>query len=154
MLGWTVNGPLGGSNDSPGCQSAVSINRISAITLDELWNKQFKADFPENNHDELLGMSREDCRFLEMADRSVKLVKCNYSIALPLRDRNISMPNNCIIAEQRILNLKRRMVREPSLDYTAFMNNLISSGFAERVPDTDLERSDGKVWYIPHHGFI
>ncbi len=32
------------------------------------------------------------------------------------------------------------------------MNNLISSGYAERVPVTDLSRSDGKVWYIPHHG--
>lgn len=31
------------------------------------------------------------------------------------------------------------------------MNNLISSGYAERVPATDLARSDGKVWCIPHH---
>lgn len=74
VLGWTVNGPLGGCNDDPGCQLAVSVNRISAITLDELWNKPFKMDFPENNHNELVGMSREGCRFLEMADRSAKLV--------------------------------------------------------------------------------
>lgn len=42
VLGWTVNGPLGGRRGSPGCQSAVSVNRISAITLDELWNKQLR----------------------------------------------------------------------------------------------------------------
>ncbi len=36
MLGWTVNGPLGGCSDSPECQSAVSMNRIAAITFDEL----------------------------------------------------------------------------------------------------------------------
>ncbi|XP_078031330.1 lipid droplet-associated hydrolase [Epinephelus lanceolatus] len=54
------------------------------------------------------------------------------------------MPNNRIVAEQRILNLKRRFVREPSFhkDYIAFMNDLIASGFVERVPDTDLKRSD------------
>ncbi|KAK0135648.1 hypothetical protein N1851_028511 [Merluccius polli] len=153
VLGWTVNGPLGGCDDSPGCQSTVSINIISAVTL-ELWNKQFKTDFQENNQDELVGMSREDRKFLEMADRSAKLVDGHYSIALPLKDRNFSMPNNRIIAEQRVLNLKRRFVKEPSFhkDYVESMNNLIESGFAERVPDTDLERNDGKVWYIPHHG--
>ena len=154
VLGWTVNGPLGGCDDSPGCQSTVSINRISAVTLDELWSKQFKMDFPENNQDELVGMSKDDCRFLKMADRSAKLVDGHYSIALPLKDRTLSMPNNRIIAEQRIVNLKRRFAREPAFhkDYVEFMDNLIESGFAERVPDTDLERSDGKVWYIPHHG--
>lgn len=36
--------------------------------------------------------------------------------------------------------------------YTAFMNDLIAKGYAERVPEGELERSDGKVWYIPHHG--
>ena len=61
MLGWTVNGPLGGEgSDDPVTQSAVSINRISAVTLDELWNQQFKTDFPENSQDELQGLSRED----------------------------------------------------------------------------------------------
>lgn len=74
IMGWTVNGPLGECSDSSEYQPAATINRISAIMLDELWNKQFKTDFPENHQDELLGMSREDSRFLEMADRSVKLV--------------------------------------------------------------------------------
>lgn len=32
------------------------------------------------------------------------------------------------------------------------MDNLLSNGYAERVPTTHLARSDGKVWYIPHHG--
>ncbi|CAM4597167.1 unnamed protein product [Leuciscus chuanchicus] len=156
MLGWTVNGPLGGECcDGPDMyQSAFTINRISAVTLDELWKQQFKTDFPECSQEEQLGLSRDDCRFLEMVNNTVKLVNGHYSIALPLKDRKISMPNNRKIAEQRTLNLKRRFIRDSSLhkDYTAFMNNLISSGYAEIVPTTDLERSDGKVWYIPHHG--
>ncbi|KAL0165725.1 hypothetical protein M9458_037569, partial [Cirrhinus mrigala] len=62
------------------------------------------------------------------------------------------MPNNCNIAEKCTLNLKRRFVRDALFhkDYTAFTNNLISSGYAERVPTTDLSHSDRKVWYIPH----
>ncbi|KAK3518715.1 hypothetical protein QTP70_008921 [Hemibagrus guttatus] len=156
MLGWTVNGPLGGGCcDGPDVyQSAGTINRISAVTLDELWKQQFKTDFPECSQEEQPGLSREDCRFLEMVNNTVKLVDGHYSIALPLKDRKISMPNNHNIAEQRTLNLKRRFLRDPLFhkDYTAFMDNLLSNGYAERVPTTDLARSDGKVWYLPHHG--
>lgn len=63
------------------------------------------------------------------------------------------MPYNRIIAE-RILHLKQRFAKEPSFykDYVAFMNNIIGCRYAERTPDTYLERSDGKVWYIPNHG--
>ncbi len=32
------------------------------------------------------------------------------------------------------------------------MKDLISKGYSERVPAEDLGRSDGEVWYIPHHG--
>lgn len=154
MLGWTVNGPLGGACcDGPVCQSAVTINSISAVRLVELWKQQFKTDFPECSQDEQPWLSREDCQFLEMANKSVELVDGHYSIALPLKDRKMSMPNNRKIADQRALNLRRRVIRDASFhkDYTAFMNDLISSGYAEIVPASDLECSDGKVWYIPHH---
>ena len=29
---------------------------------------------------------------------------------------------------------------------------MIDKGQAERVPDEELDFSDGRVWYIPHHG--
>ncbi|XP_071144990.1 uncharacterized protein [Mytilus edulis] len=29
---------------------------------------------------------------------------------------------------------------------------LDSKGFAEKVPITELNQEDGRVWYIPHHG--
>ncbi len=32
------------------------------------------------------------------------------------------------------------------------MNNIIEKGYAEKVPDENLHRGDGKVWCIPHHG--
>ena len=37
-------------------------------------------------------------------------------------------------------------------DYIAFMNEVIEKGYAERVPNEDLVRDDGGVYYIPHHG--
>lgn len=38
------------------------------------------------------------------------------------------------------------------LDYTKFINDTITKGYTSKVPDNDLKTSEGKVWYIPHHG--
>lgn len=43
MLGWTVNGPLGVKN----VNTHSTINRKSVIKIDELWEQQFKTDFPD-----------------------------------------------------------------------------------------------------------
>ena len=155
VLCWTVNGPLDRECCKwPGYLSTVTANRISAVTLDELWKQQFRMDFPENSHDEQPGLSREDSKFLELASETVTLSDGHYSIALPLKEREIRMPDNCAIAEQRALGLRKRFARDTDFhrDYTAFMNNLIARGYAQRVPTAVLERDDGKVWYIPHHG--
>ena len=32
------------------------------------------------------------------------------------------------------------------------MKEMIDKGQAERVPDEDLHLSNGRIWYIPHHG--
>ena len=37
-------------------------------------------------------------------------------------------------------------------DYVAFMNQMITKGYAERVPTSEETTKDGKCWYIPHHG--
>lgn len=32
------------------------------------------------------------------------------------------------------------------------MGNLIQNGQAERIPDCEVQNTDGHMWYIPHHG--
>lgn len=32
------------------------------------------------------------------------------------------------------------------------MEDIISKGYTQRVPVEDLQRCDGRVWYLPHHG--
>lgn len=70
MLGWTVNGPLG--TEGGDCENlTVTANRISVVTLDELWKQQFQVDFPESSQEEQLGPSREDCQFMEMVQSTI-----------------------------------------------------------------------------------
>ena len=37
-------------------------------------------------------------------------------------------------------------------DYVPFLEEVISPGYADKVPQNVLDRSDGKVWFIPHDG--
>lgn len=155
MLGWTVNGPLyGDTNDVKDCaQTEVMVNRISVLNLEDMWQQQFKMDFPECIQDEQTSYSREDQKFMEMVTNSAKLVDGHYEIGLPLRKR-IHMPNNRRIVEQRALHLKKRLQKDSVFltDYKDFLKDMVSKGYAEQVPAKDWMRSDGQIWYIPHHG--
>lgn len=156
MLGWTVNGPLGGdSGDTVGCgQPHVTVNRISVVNLEDLWQQQFKNDFPESSLDEQPAMSREDLKFMDSVNNSIKHVDGHYQIGLPLRHSPTCMPNNRKIVEQRLQHLKRKLQKDLKFfnDYNTFIKELLDRGYAEKVPEEELECRDGKVWYIPHHG--
>ena len=84
MLGWTVNGPLGGCPDDTQDTTSISVNRTSVVQLDKLWEQQFKTDFPECGRDNQ-EPSREDQQFLDLVSKSAHLVNGHYSIGLPLR---------------------------------------------------------------------
>ncbi len=43
----------------------MTVNRITVMKLNELWEQQFKADFPECVQEEQIGMSKEDHQFMD-----------------------------------------------------------------------------------------
>ncbi|XP_060753769.1 uncharacterized protein LOC132864368 [Neoarius graeffei] len=155
VLGWTVNGPLRENirSWSKDGYPQIQINRISVARLEELWTQQFKYDFPENAQGEQLEMSKEDQLFMDRVTTSTKLVDGHYSIGLPLKNKDVKMPNNRAMTEQRALNMKKKLQRNQTFreEYVSFMNQVITKGYAVKVPDEELNRSDGKVWFIPHH---
>lgn len=155
-LGWTVNGPLRENLRSRTKHGypQIKMNHISVARLEELWTQQFKCDFPENAQIEHVEMSKDEQLFMDRVSESTKLVNGHYSIGLPLKNKDVKMPNNRAIAEQRALNMKKKLQRNQTFkeDYVSFMNNIINKGYAVKVPNDDLNRSDGKVWFVPHHG--
>ncbi|KAL7852287.1 hypothetical protein SRHO_G00180720 [Serrasalmus rhombeus] len=149
MLGWTVNGPL--REDSCSMTKAgvphVLSNRISVCRLEELWSQQFKYDFPEGRQDEQTEMSKEDLLFMDRVSTSAQLKGGHYCIGLPLKNKEVKMPNNRAIAEQRAFNLKKKLLKNTQFqeDYVTFMNDMITKGYAVKVPNKDINRSDGRV---------
>jgi hypothetical protein len=64
------------------------------------------------------------------------------------------MPNNHLLAEHRLAHLKRKMARNQEFkdDYITFMNDTLSKGHAEEVPESEIHQASGRIWYLPHHG--
>lgn len=154
LLGWVINGPLKGCEEQEykSGHPTVYANRVSVENLSELLNNQYNHDFNEATEDKE-EMSREDVRFMEIMTKSVKLQDGHYSLDLPFKIEP-SLPNNQVVAKQRILGLRRKLERNEKFhqEYTNFFGDMISEGYAERVPEHEVNRSDGRLWYIPHHG--
>ncbi len=104
--------------------------------------------------DDPIEKSKEDHHFIKIRSESAKLLDCHYSLYLLLKNKAIQMPNNRVVAEQQALNLKRKFIRNPEFhtEYTSFMNNLIQNDYAVELTEDNHRQTDGKTWYIPHHG--
>lgn len=157
LLGWVVNGPLrGGSSDKgkTGCP-VVTANGISVARLEDLLIAQYNHDFNERLSNDDVTMSRNDQQFMEIMENTIKFEEGHYCIDLLFKSPDV-IPNNRSVAEQRVLCLQRKFKshREYQQEYTfpSFLSEAIDKGYAEMVPPHQLEREDGKVWYIPHHG--
>ena len=155
-FGWAVYGLPKGNKEGKQCTTRASANKIVVASIEEEICRLFNQDFNENPARERPENSVEDCKFLQKMNKSCKQVDGHYELSLPLRksDEELKLPNNKPLAEIRLGHLKKRLYRNASLyeDYMQSMKTTIESGFAELVPDESLDRDDGRVWYVPHHG--
>ena len=155
VLGWVVNGFME-VDDSSAAQTDLDVttNRISVTDLSEMLMQQYNFDFPERKFDERKEMSVEDKRFMKTMSDSATKKDGHYQLALPFKEKELKMPNNRNMAEQRATSLKRKCCRNTAFheEYRTFLEDVIRKGHAELVPQEELEAKTGKVWYIPHHG--
>lgn len=88
---------------------------------------------------------------LKIVESSVQLKDGHYKIELPFKTPHVNIPNNLSVAKQRVSTLQRRLLKDETFhkEYSDFLTDVINKGYAEQVPEGQLERSDGKIWY-PH----
>ena len=116
--------------------------------------QMMELDLSERKSDEV-ALSQDDRKFLtKMKDGIHQRCDGHFVMPLPFREAEPNLPNNKIQALQRLKQLKGRFKKNPKYhsEYDVFMNNIIQSGYAERVPESELHVNDDCVWYIPHHG--
>ena len=142
------------------CSFAVNKAEVTAITeeeqlkhLDRLVRETINMDFPERLSDDKKEYSQEDKRFLASVNSSIFHKDGHYCIGLPFKAEDLKLPNNKFMTEKRLGSLKHKLQRNSELknDYKEFMSKILCEGYAEQVPEEDLQRTDGRVWYIPHH---
>ncbi|XP_037620552.1 uncharacterized protein LOC119485230 [Sebastes umbrosus] len=145
VLGWVVNGPLIGNSGTleAGLPSA-NVNRISVCKLEEMLTKQYNHDFNERSEEEK-ERSREDLKFLETVEHSAVLQDGKYCLKLPLKSKEVYLPNNFVVAKQSIQGLRKRFLNNKHLhqEYAGYMNALISKTYAEPVPQHQLHQENG-----------
>ncbi|KAL0147628.1 hypothetical protein M9458_057070 [Cirrhinus mrigala] len=153
VLGWVVKGPMNGNSGALGMElPTVTVNQIAVSRLEEMLINQYNHDFIESAMKK--EMSREDIRFMEIMEQSAVLQDGRYCLKLPFKTKEVHLPNNFAVAKQRVLGLKKKFINNHDFhqEYAGYMNDVISKGYAEQVPQEQLHCEIGKVWYIPHHG--
>ena len=170
VLGWCVVGPIGRS-----CKrdDILSCNRIAVqdagtkqlsrhhfeiqkevkdTGISDMMQRMYQLDFIEprtkfkdlmtNRLDEI---SYEDKKFLKIMEDQVVKVGKHYETPLPLRNPEMTLPNNRVMAEKRAHYLKRKFQKDELYfsHYKDFMNEIIEKGYA-RV--SDRTPADGKLW--------
>ena len=117
----------------------------------------FELEFSKRNTGDQ-ALSQEDRRFLARVTENIRHREDgHYEMPLPLKDPNTKLPNNRDVALHRLKQLKRRFAPDEKYrNYylTGFMNAVIQSGYAEKVPTRKEDESENnqQVWSIPHNG--
>ena len=178
LLGWGIVGPVtpvkdllnDAANEEIMCHRIVSQEIGQAKRIDSKFvidtqmkevitpyqvKQMFELDFLERNTGDQ-ALSQEDRRFLARVTENIRYQEDgHYEMPLPLKDLNTKLPNNQDMASHHLKQLKRRFTLDEKYrnDYLTFMNTVIQSSYAEKVP-TRNEKEYGnnqQVWYIPHH---
>ena len=148
VLGWALSGP-----DKNIADVNTSINHLVITAPEEPICQTCGHDFadikanPCTTH-----MSIDDKQALEMMNQSVTKVDGRFQIGLLWKNKNVKLPNNYIMAEKRLMHLKRKFVNDPELfdKYKSKMHEYLENGYAEKIPASELAPTN-VTWYIPHH---
>ena len=119
--------------------------------LESLVLKMFSSDFESTSCENQDKLSIDDMKFLEMMKESIYKDEEGYvTMPLPLKQKP-GKNNSKVMALNRFKLLQKKLSDKRFSDhYHEFMNDIITQGDAEIVPD-ESDNLDN-VWYIPHFG--
>ena len=155
-LGWVMNGPTG-RKPKYVPSSCFFVKSVQAHPMCVAC-----ADFTDAFLTDDQGLSRDDLKSMNIVEDSVTQCEYgHYQVPLPLSNPRVSMPENRVQAERRVLCLKRKFSRDPKFrdDYVAFLEEVLQSIPVEEramdIKELDLtkdtlpaERAFGVSWFV------
>ncbi|XP_077965505.1 uncharacterized protein LOC144411793 [Styela clava] len=158
MLGWALAGPDKNAQISncvdvnflkAGYSYANSIEESTNLSMCHICGHDFVDLYADPCTTEF---SVDDKKALSIMADTVKMVNGRYQIALPWVSDNVTLPNNRILAEKRLVYLKRKFLKNPDLfqKYKDKIHAYIQNGYAEYLVIHELPHSN-RTSYLPHH---
>lgn len=129
----------------------VSRTKVKEITPSDII-KVLESDFSERAGEDD-PMSQEEFKFLsKLRENITQKDNGHYELPLPFKEARLKLPDNKTCAVHHLNCLERRLKKDQRYykDYVNFMDDIISCGDAEKVPEE--ESGNNPAWYIPHHG--
>ena len=85
-----------------------------------------------------------------MAEKSIEYDGVRYRISIPWKENVMTLPNNFKMAEKRLQNLEKRLVKEPKVaqEYERIIAQHTEKGFVVKLPPS--AGHEQIKWYLPH----
>ena len=140
---------VSGANDKL-CHLAfrTHVMEISPLTVCNMFDLDFNKRKSEEN------VSVEERHFLDkLSDGLHRRYDRHFETLLLFMD-DVKLPNSRAVALKRLSRLKSKFLCDSQYreDYSRFMAEIITHGYAEPVPAEELSIAEGRTWYIPHDG--
>ena len=149
-FGWAFNGPIKGNEKKFKKCFRTTMNMESNTQFQALCAREFDDLNPTTQEPSI-----EDKKWQVIVEKTLKQRQDGlFEVALPFRDENIYFPNNKFQAMQRLVSSKRKLSSDQDYfnEYSEFMNTMLNKGYAEKVPESELVKEQGKIWYLVHFG--
>lgn len=144
-FGWALSGPVFGQSN----QAYVNfIQGNIEKDIESMWTIEHETG--ESSESEL---SLNDRKVLDLWDEQTIYENNRYTVPIPWKEGKPNLPNNVSQACHRLHSLHRRLQKSGNLDqYDEQIHKFVDKGYAEKVPENEIDLKDGSVFYLPHHG--
>ena len=144
-FGWAVSEAIFGQSNQA---YANFIQGSIEKDFDNMWT--IEHEICKSSESEL---SLDDRKVLNLWDEQNVYENNRYTIPIPWKEGRPNLPNNETQALHRLHSLYTRFQKSCIVDqYDEQIRHFVDKGYAERVPEEELNLKDGRVFYLPHHG--
>ena len=137
-------------------EEQIKSNEEIPAMLKKIYEGEFKEQQVKQSSiiGEPLGeMSHDDQQFSKQMNQETIKVDVHYVVPLPLKSKDVNLPNNRVLALKRLNCFHRSFLNDNHFSeiYKTFIADMIAKGYARKA---DNNCKSVKIWYIPHHGVV
>ena len=106
----------------------------------------------ERDGEILKAPSVEDRQVIELWDDKTNFVNGHYVVSIPWREGRPCFRSSKLMCEKRPNYLIDKIAQKGLRPkYSENIEKMLVEGYAEHVPEAEIQLRDDSVWYIPHH---